>query len=97
MCRFAFTLCSSFLNFDSKSSHLLCREHEFSYKDGAFAYVHKPCRFKEGYRPKFDVLLTSYEFVSQDMATLNSIEWSVLVIDEAHRLKSQQSLVGLGF
>jgi len=48
---------------------------------------------RENHRPKFDVLLTSYEFVSHDGATLSSIDWEVLIIDEAHRLKNNQSLV----
>jgi len=72
---------------------LVCREQEFSYKEGAFPHTGKPCRMREGHRPKFDVLLTSYEFPSQDSATLSSIEWEVLIIDEAHRLKNNQSLV----
>ena len=42
---------------------------------------------------KFQVLLTSYELVSIDMTTLQSIDWAVLVVDEAHRLKNKQSKV----
>jgi len=72
---------------------LVCREQEFSYKDGAFAHTARPSRMRESHRPKFDVLLTSYEFVSQDSVTLSSIDWDVLIIDEAHRLKNNQSLV----
>ena len=41
----------------------------------------------------FHVLLTSYEFVSVDAAVLGSIDWEVLVVDEAHRLKNNQSKV----
>ena len=48
---------------------------------------------RDSHRPKFDVLLTSYEFVSMDFQTLSSIDWDVLIIDEAHRLKNNQSLV----
>jgi SNF2 family DNA or RNA helicase len=40
---------------------------------------------------KFHVLLTSYELVSLDSTVLTSIDWSVLVVDEAHRLKNNQS------
>ncbi|WAR14925.1 CHD3-like protein [Mya arenaria] len=40
---------------------------------------------------KFHVLLTSYELISIDTATLGSIDWAVLVVDEAHRLKNNQS------
>ena len=72
---------------------VVCREREFSYKEGAFQYTGKPTRMRDGHRPKFDVLLTSYEFVSHDFATLSSIDWDVVIIDEAHRLKNNQSLV----
>ena len=44
---------------------------------------------------KFQVLLTSYELVSIDMTSLQSIDWAVLVVDEAHRLKNKQSKVSL--
>jgi superfamily II DNA or RNA helicase len=40
---------------------------------------------------KFHALLTSYELVSVDSATLSSVDWAVLIIDEAHRLKNNQS------
>ena len=56
----------------------------------------KACRMRSSHLPpKFDVLLTSYEYPSHDSALLSSIPWSVLVIDEAHRLKNQQSLVSV--
>lgn len=42
---------------------------------------------------KFHVLLTSYELVTIDSNTLQSIDWAVLVVDEAHRLKNNQSKV----
>ena len=42
---------------------------------------------------KFHVLLTSYEFVTVDVTALQSIDWAVLVVDEAHRLKNNQSKV----
>lgn len=43
---------------------------------------------------KFHVLLTSYELVTIDQAALGSIRWACLVVDEAHRLKNNQSKVG---
>ncbi len=70
-----------------------CREHEFSYREGAFANYSKAMRMRSSHKVKFDVLLTNYEMVNVDCTTLNSIDWAVIVIDEAHRLKSQQSLV----
>lgn len=43
---------------------------------------------------KFHVLLTSYELITIDQAALGSIRWACLVVDEAHRLKNNQSKVG---
>jgi SNF2 family DNA or RNA helicase len=48
-------------------------------------------RIRNGAKVKFHALLTSYELVSVDSATLSSVDWSVLIIDEAHRLKNNQS------
>ncbi len=42
---------------------------------------------------KFHVLLTSYELCTIDTAVLGSIDWACLVVDEAHRLKNNQSKV----
>lgn len=39
------------------------------------------------------MLLTSYELVTIDQTALKSIEWACLVVDEAHRLKNNQSKV----
>lgn len=83
------------MNVISLDAFCVFREREFSYRDGAFSFTCKPCKMKEGHRPKFDVLLTSYEYISQDFPTLSSIEWDILIIDEAHRLKNNQSLVML--
>ncbi|CAM9739922.1 unnamed protein product [Bubo scandiacus] len=46
---------------------------------------------KESRSIKFHVLLTSYELITIDQAVLGSIEWACLVVDEAHRLKNNQS------
>ena len=70
------------------------REHEFSYDDGAIRGGAKASRMKKDCRVKFHVLLTSYELIAIDTATLQSLEWQVLVVDEAHRLKNNQSKVG---
>ncbi|KAF0990616.1 hypothetical protein HZS_5752, partial [Henneguya salminicola] len=40
---------------------------------------------------KFHVLLVSYEVAHIEFSTLKSIKWSVLVLDEAHRIKNKQS------
>ncbi|XP_040854238.1 chromodomain-helicase-DNA-binding protein 1-like isoform X1 [Ochotona curzoniae] len=42
---------------------------------------------------RFHVLLTTYEICLKDASFLKSFHWSVLVVDEAHRLKNQSSLL----
>ena len=49
-------------------------------------------KLRDGVQVKFHVLLTSYEMISMDQATLGSIDYQCLIIDEAHRLKSNRSL-----
>ena len=71
----------------------VCREHEFSFEEGAIRGGPRSMRMKQGTQVKFHVLLTSYELISIDTATLGSIDWAVLVVDEAHRLKNNQSKV----
>ncbi|XP_031230793.1 chromodomain-helicase-DNA-binding protein 1-like [Mastomys coucha] len=41
----------------------------------------------------FHVLLTTYEICLKDALFLKSFSWSVLAVDEAHRLKNQSSLL----
>jgi len=69
------------------------REHEFSYEEGAIRGGNKAFRMKKDSAVKFHVLLTSYELIAIDQATLGSVDWAVLVVDEAHRLKNNQSKV----
>ena len=40
----------------------------------------------------FDILVTSYEGVLKEQGALKKIQWKYLVIDEAHRLKNENSL-----
>ena len=72
-----------------------CRENEISFDDGAIRGGNKAMRIRSGSNVRFHVLLTSYELISIDQATLGSLDWEVLVVDEAHRLKNNQSKVGL--
>lgn len=46
-----------------------------------------------GKKPKFDVILTSFEILRDCGRLFESIRWSSLVVDEAHRLKSVKSAV----
>ncbi len=41
--------------------------------------------------PKFNVLITTYEMIITDSKVLRSFAWRYLVVDEAHRLKNQDS------
>ncbi|AQZ17821.1 ISW2 (YOR304W) [Zygosaccharomyces parabailii] len=40
---------------------------------------------------RFDVLISSYEMVIKEKNTLKKVAWQYLVIDEAHRIKNEQS------
>ncbi|KAG8225258.1 hypothetical protein J437_LFUL006490 [Ladona fulva] len=73
-----------------KDSRQVIREHELSFEEGAVRGGNKASKIKTS-SVKFHVLLTSYELVSIDAACLGSIDWAVLVVDEAHRLKNNQS------
>ena len=42
-------------------------------------------------KPKFHVLLTTYEYVLYDAAFLSQIKWQFMAVDEAHRLKNRDS------
>uniref|UniRef100_A0A3Q3GY62 Chromodomain helicase DNA binding protein 3 n=1 Tax=Labrus bergylta TaxID=56723 RepID=A0A3Q3GY62_9LABR len=72
-----------------KDSRAIIRENEFSFDDTAVKGGKKT--FKLRATIKFHVLLTSYELVTIDQTALKSIDWACLVVDEAHRLKNNQS------
>ncbi|XP_040217128.1 chromodomain-helicase-DNA-binding protein 4 isoform X3 [Rana temporaria] len=74
-----------------KDSRAVIRENEFSFEDNAIRGGKKASRMKKDSAVKFHVLLTSYELITIDMAVLGSIDWACLVVDEAHRLKNNQS------
>ena len=71
---------------------IIFREHEFSFVEGAIRGGSKVSRLRTEQGIKFHVLLTSYELINIDRAILASIDWACLVVDEAHRLKNNQSL-----
>ncbi|CAH0562488.1 unnamed protein product [Brassicogethes aeneus] len=44
-------------------------------------------------RLKFNAILTTYEIVLKDKAFLGALSWAVILVDEAHRLKNDDSLL----
>ncbi|XP_035797424.1 chromodomain-helicase-DNA-binding protein 4 isoform X1 [Amphiprion ocellaris] len=74
-----------------KDSRAVIRENEFSFEGNAIRGGKKASKMKKDTQVKFHVLLTSYELITIDQAVLGSIEWACLVVDEAHRLKNNQS------
>lgn len=79
-----------------RESRIMIREHELSFDEGAVRGGAKASRIRTT-NIKFHVLLTSYEMISMDQACLGSLEWAILVVDEAHRLKNSQSKVSTKF
>uniref|UniRef100_A0A3Q3BH47 Chromodomain helicase DNA binding protein 5 n=1 Tax=Kryptolebias marmoratus TaxID=37003 RepID=A0A3Q3BH47_KRYMA len=74
-----------------KDSRATIRENEFTFEDSAVKSGRKVFRMKKDTPIKFHVLLTSYELITIDQAILGSVTWACLVVDEAHRLKNNQS------
>ncbi|XP_078467699.1 chromodomain-helicase-DNA-binding protein 5-like isoform X2 [Lampetra fluviatilis] len=74
-----------------KDSRAVIRENEFSFDDSAIRGGKKASKMRKDAMVKFHVLLTSYELITIDQAVLGSIDWACLVVDEAHRLKNNQS------
>mmetsp|Transcript_17766 Transcript_17766/g.27472 ORF Transcript_17766/g.27472 Transcript_17766/m.27472 type:complete len:83 (+) Transcript_17766:1734-1982(+) len=40
---------------------------------------------------KFNVLITTYEYIMLDKSTLSSLDWQYIIVDEGHRMKNQNS------
>jgi SNF2 family DNA or RNA helicase len=74
---------------DDNVSRQLQRLKEFHFHDENGEPVYKD---KQG-RPifKFNVLITTYEILRSDLSELRQINWRLVCIDEAHRLKNNDS------
>ncbi|XP_056009130.1 chromodomain-helicase-DNA-binding protein 8-like isoform X4 [Ostrea edulis] len=64
----------------SSTSRNMLQAYEMFYKDGKGQRI--PNVFK------FHALITTYEVIISDCELLSDIEWRVVIIDEAHRLKN---------
>lgn len=49
--------------------------------------------YESSKRLKFNAILTTYEIVLKDKVFLGGLSWAVLLVDEAHRLKNDDSLL----
>uniref|UniRef100_A0A8C6Y4H7 Chromodomain-helicase-DNA-binding protein 4 n=1 Tax=Naja naja TaxID=35670 RepID=A0A8C6Y4H7_NAJNA len=75
-----------------KDSRAIIRENEFSFEDNAIRGGKKASRMKVFCNLEFLLMLSNENLlITIDMAILGSIDWACLVVDEAHRLKNNQS------
>ena len=50
--------------------------------------------FKDSLQPgSYDVVLTTFEIVIREKSRLKKIKWGYLVLDEAHRIKNEKSVL----
>ena len=77
-------LCFAF----STPSRNMIQEYEMYYKD------EEGKRIPDCY--KFNALITTYEIIIADWELLTQIEWRLLIIDEAHRLKNKNCRLAEG-
>jgi len=49
--------------------------------------------FQEVCAMKFNVLVTTYEFIMYDRSKLSKVDWKYIIIDEAQRMKDRESVL----
>ncbi|KAL4501101.1 hypothetical protein ABPG73_013839 [Tetrahymena malaccensis] len=72
----------------NQASRSLIRHREFYFK---IKNPLKKGKKKKDLVPKFNALITSYDTAINDAHFLRKIQWECLVVDEAHRLKNNES------
>ncbi|CAN0150637.1 unnamed protein product [Ascophyllum nodosum] len=72
------------------SSRALLREREFWHAE-PFVTKSQAAKLRSAGRVKFHILITTYEVALKDVRELSRIQWKVLIVDEAHRLKNCDS------
>jgi superfamily II DNA or RNA helicase len=74
----------------SAESRDIIQQYEFFYQE---PFTSRPdvISMKKNNRCKFDIMLTTYEIAVKESKIFNKINWRVLIVDEAHRLKNQSS------
>jgi SNF2 family DNA or RNA helicase len=67
-------------------------QHEFYFQEPFVDRIQAAALKKDG-QYKFDVVLTTYEMAMKEVKIFSRINWEVLIVDEAHRLKNATSKV----
>ncbi|KAL8108884.1 CHD3-type chromatin-remodeling factor PICKLE isoform X1 [Apium graveolens] len=79
----------------SSQARQVIREYEFYFpkklKKSKKKKLNQTSAESKQARIKFDVLLTSYEMINLDSASLKPIKWECMIVDEGHRLKNKDS------
>eukprot|EP00659_Diplonema_papillatum_P022450 gene22450-34389_t len=53
--------------------------------------VHPRRHFTAGTKIKFNVVVTTYEWIARDIHRFKPIHWAAIVIDEGHRIKNEEA------